>query len=61
MSFRIHVLPSEFNMDIPCYATETPCFRRNRECMSNVLIYHAITPRGRPKRGKSGTILRIPC
>jgi len=34
---------------------------RTREFMSNVLIYHAIKPRGRPKKGKSGTILQIPC
>jgi hypothetical protein len=29
--------------------------------MSNILTYHAIKLRGGPKKGKSGTILQIPC
>lgn len=35
-------------------------FARNRELMSNVLIYHAIRRSGRPERGKSGAYLKIP-
>ncbi len=58
MSFRAN---SRFAAEIPCYAAEIPCFRRNREFMSNGLMYQAIEPRGRPKKGKSGTILQIPC
>jgi hypothetical protein len=52
---------SRFVAEIPCYAAAIPCFRRNRELMSNILICHAIKPRGRPKKGKSGTIFQIPC
>jgi len=58
MSFRAN---SYSAAEIPCNAAEILCFRRNREVMSNVLISHAIKPRGRPKKGKSGTILQIPC
>jgi hypothetical protein len=43
----IHVLSSEF-------------FFRGRELMSNVLIYHAIKPRGSPKRGKIRHIFKVP-
>jgi len=35
---------------IPCFAAEIPCFPGNREFMPNVLIYHAIKPRWRPKK-----------
>jgi hypothetical protein len=58
LSFRAN---SCFAAEIPGYAAEIPCFARNREFVSNVLICHATTPRGRPKKGKSGTILQIPC
>jgi hypothetical protein len=53
-----------FAAEILCYAMAIPVFPRNRErreLMSNVLLCHAIKPRGRPKKGKSGTILQIPC
>jgi hypothetical protein len=50
-----------FAVEIPCYAMTIPVFARNRERMSNALACHAIKPRGRPKKGKSGTILQIPC
>jgi hypothetical protein len=56
MSFRAHFLS-----DIPCYAAEFPVFARNRELMSNVLTCHAISRSGSLKKGKSGTILQIPC
>ena len=36
-------------------------FLLNREFMSNVLIWHAISRSGSVKRGKSGPILQIPC
>ncbi len=29
--------------------------------MSNILTYNAIKLRGGPKKGKSGSILQIPC
>jgi hypothetical protein len=58
MSFRAN---SRFAAEISCYAAEIPVYARNREFMSNVLIFHAIEPRGGPKKGKSGTILQIPC
>ena len=56
MSFR-----ANFLSDIPCYAAEFPVFARNREFMSNVMICHAISRSGSVKKGKSGTILQIPC
>jgi len=58
MSFRAN---SWFAAEIPCYAAEIPVFARTRALMSKVLIYKAIKPRGRPKNGKSGTFLTIPC
>jgi hypothetical protein len=56
MSFRAKLLS-----DIPYYAAEIPWFLRTREWMSNISTFHAIMPRGGPKKGKSGTILQIPC
>jgi hypothetical protein len=58
MSFQANSWSAAEN---PCYAAQIPDFARTREFMSNVLIYHAIKPRGGPKKGKSGPILQIPC
>jgi hypothetical protein len=58
MSFQAN---SRFAAEIPCYAAEIPVLASTREFMSNVLICYAIKPRGRPKKGKSGTILQIAC
>jgi hypothetical protein len=46
---------------VPYHAEVVRCFRRIREFMSKVLLCHAIKPCGRPKKGKSGVILQIPC
>jgi hypothetical protein len=56
-------LPSEFLVrdESPYRTAEIPVYARTREFMSNVLRCHAIKPRGGPKKGKSGTILQIPC
>jgi hypothetical protein len=56
MSFR-----ANFLCDIPCYAAAIPYFRQEQGIMSNVLNCHAISGSGTLKRGKSGTILQIPC
>jgi hypothetical protein len=58
MSFQAN---SCFAVQIPGYALEIPVFARNRESMSNILTYQAINPRRGPKKGKTGTILQIPC
>jgi hypothetical protein len=58
MSFRANY---RFVAEGSCYAADVPVYARTREFMCNVLIYHAIKLRGGPKKGKSGTILQIPC
>jgi len=56
MSFR-----ADSSLTAEIYAAVIPVFARTREFMSNGLIHHAIKPRRRPKKGKSGSILQIPC
>jgi hypothetical protein len=58
MSFQANCC---FAAETPGYALAIPVFATSRENMSNILTYHAIKPRGGPKKGKSGTILQIPC
>ena len=47
MSFRAN---SCFAAEIPCNAAAIPCFRRNRELMSNILICQEIKPRRQPEK-----------
>jgi hypothetical protein len=67
MSFRANTIGPVIELaeqalrDIPCYAAKLPCFSKSRELMSNLLKCHAISRSGRSIKGKTGTILLIPC
>ena len=52
---------SRFDRNSLYAAAEIRGVRRNREFVSNALICQAFKPRGGAKKGKSGTILQIPC